>query len=521
MNVLFFFPPTGTSGEEYASDTENKLLFKENTLRIYLRGCQHPSIGNGLLYPDLDIAANHIYNAFEDKKLNLDKLKANLGDGIYQMCSSQSVIEEVVTGSITTYVMVQKHDEIGALVEIESIGLNGHSRGAISTFAVAKKLDELNIPIDIIADQPVPGVIQETSDLIQKYSNLSQCRQIRSASVFLATHSNYNAWWHNIFFKQLLPKFSSHTITNHFLLPIHEHFAQRDAGDIIRFHTNHIFSMHGYTKIDEDRIKYVKKYYSEGDIQYWWRSSFIPLIERQPILGNNNQISPDPIYLKLQLDRATDFLSRESIIPSRPLEPDQAAAIDYLFKTYSQPNMELAILLLENTPKGRKFCHIINTITETCRYVATLNLNIHRDFKKADAIKEASLIYQQTVFKLSYDFLNHDKPTKEQQAHFKSTIYGAEQQFRKDALGIEMGYGRLIMKFLTNFILHITGIGMIANAIHKTQTGNWLFFNHNRSTNIIKNMRETLFNNEFSSTQAQDLDTFANAPTINKPRISI
>lgn len=64
MKVMFFFPPTGTSGAGYASQAESELLFKKNTLRIYFRGCQHPNIGNGLLYPDLDIAAKHIYNAF-------------------------------------------------------------------------------------------------------------------------------------------------------------------------------------------------------------------------------------------------------------------------------------------------------------------------------------------------------------------------------------------------------------------------------------------------------------------------
>ncbi len=179
MKVLFFFPPTGTSGKEYQVETESKLLFTENTLRIYLRGCQHPNIGNGLLYPNLDIAANHIYNAFDGKKLNLDMLKANLGSGICKI----------------------RPNELKSLaeVEVESIGINGHSRGAMSTFAVAKKLDALQIPLDIVANQPVPGEIQETSRSTKKYRDLSQCYHIRSATVFLATHSNYNAWWHNIF----------------------------------------------------------------------------------------------------------------------------------------------------------------------------------------------------------------------------------------------------------------------------------------------------------------------------------
>lgn len=470
MKILFFFSQTGTSGEWYRKQAEEELLFTQDTIRIYLRGCQNPNIGNSLLSPDLDIAADHIYNAFEGNKLNFDKLKANLGDGIYEICCSSP---------------------IESPIEIESIGLNGHSRGAVSTFAVAKKLDELEIPIDVVANQPVPGEITQNNNLTKKYRDLSQCNHIRSAHVFLATHSNYNAWWHNVFFKQLLPKFSSSTQTKHVLLPVHQHF-EPNACRITGLHTNNFFSDYGYTQYSEEHLDSIKTYYSEASDRFWYNSSFIPLIERQSILGDEDLVPPDPVYLELQFERAMNFLSKEEIVPETPLKPEQFAAIDYLAKTYPNPPKEYVMLLLENTPKSKEFSYIINTVSETCLYVATLNLNTHGSLKKADPIRQASLTYQQTVFKLTYDFLLCSNSFQEQ-AGFKKVIYAAEKQFRKDALEIEMGYGRRIMKFLTNFALHITGIGMIANAIHKKQTGNWLFFEHNRSTEIIRDMRKTVF----------------------------
>ena len=46
--------------------------------------------------------------------------------------------------------------------DINEITLEGFSRGAVKTFAVAKKLDNIGIPMHIIANQPVPGEVALT-----------------------------------------------------------------------------------------------------------------------------------------------------------------------------------------------------------------------------------------------------------------------------------------------------------------------------------------------------------------------
>lgn len=469
MKIVFFFSPTGTNGKDYEKSSEEELSFSEDTVRIYLKGCQHPNIGNSLLTPDLDIAATHIRNAFENGTLNLDKLKQNLGDGI---CA------------------IYPEDTVNTF-KPESIGLNGHSRGAVSTFAVAKKLDDLDIPIDIIANQPVPGELNETSRSTQKYKDLSDLKNIRSAAVFLATHSNYNAWWHNLFFKQLVPQFADTTKKNHFLLPVHFHF-DFNISKIIGVRTNQLFSQYGYTENDGAIPEQVQDYYSPRND--YWQVSFIPTKERQTIWGDSNNLAPDPVYLELQHERAMSFLQRANKNLQNTLDVNQAAAIDYLLRIYTANEVDLnwVDLILNNDPKGNAFCHIINTVTETCLYVATLQHSQGSNIKY-DAITSASAAYQKEVAKLTYAFLKIDNPNTNEQNTFKKHIYAAEKVFRKDALEMERDYGRYLLKFLTNFILHVSGVGIIANMIHKNQTGNWLFFNHNKSTSLIREMRKELF----------------------------
>jgi hypothetical protein len=128
--VVFFFAGTGDDGEQYFLDKEHQSTFKDDVIRVYIKGCQEELVGNGFLFPDLEIAANNVRNAFEGNQLNLTKLKENFGDGLYHIQSNRGV-------NVTQ--------------TIESIALEGFSRGAVTTYATAKKLDDLDIPIDITA----------------------------------------------------------------------------------------------------------------------------------------------------------------------------------------------------------------------------------------------------------------------------------------------------------------------------------------------------------------------------------
>ena len=58
------------NGKGYALRNENKYHF-QNTIRIYIKAYQEEAVGNGSLFPDLEIAVNNIRNAFNGKKPNL------------------------------------------------------------------------------------------------------------------------------------------------------------------------------------------------------------------------------------------------------------------------------------------------------------------------------------------------------------------------------------------------------------------------------------------------------------------
>jgi hypothetical protein len=73
--VVFFFAGTGDDGAYYAFDKEDSIQFKDDVIRVYIKGCQEEQVGNGFLSPDLDIAANNVRSAFESNTLDLAKLK--------------------------------------------------------------------------------------------------------------------------------------------------------------------------------------------------------------------------------------------------------------------------------------------------------------------------------------------------------------------------------------------------------------------------------------------------------------
>lgn len=130
--IVFSFAGTGDTGEQYAENEEITGRFNQDVIRVYFRGCQHKQIGNGFIFPDIESVADRIRKIFdENKTIDLGLLHKEFGDGIVKIKGPQDYRK----------------------VEITDIGLKGFSRGAVTTFAVAKKLDELNIPMDIIANQ--------------------------------------------------------------------------------------------------------------------------------------------------------------------------------------------------------------------------------------------------------------------------------------------------------------------------------------------------------------------------------
>jgi len=143
--IFFSFAGTGGTAEQEQNNLERFKAFDDDVVRVYFNGCQDRRIGGGILSgwisPDLDVVATGVRQAFDTSdtgptQISLKALKERFGDAI--RIEPETALED------------DKH-------QVESISLNGFSRGAVTTFACVRALDNLKIPMSLYAQDPVPG----------------------------------------------------------------------------------------------------------------------------------------------------------------------------------------------------------------------------------------------------------------------------------------------------------------------------------------------------------------------------
>lgn len=462
--VIFFFAGTGNDGSENMSDMESQ-TFQSDVIRIYIKGCHEERVGNGFLFPDLDIVANNVRGAFEGKELDLDKLKANLGDGLLNIFG----------------VVLDKK------IKVDDITLEGFSRGAVTTFATAKKLNDLNIPMNIIADQPVSGESTVTKGgPYSRYCDLRDCHNIKSAYTFLASCNLEQGFIHNYFYRQMVAKFSPEVNAQQILFPHQNHLCSDSP---IAYHIGRLMTRYGLI------LPSYNSHY-EAHIKNWYRSQsryFTPYEFMQPIYGADGPINKDPIYLAVLIENANTVLT-ENNMNFQSINHEQAAAIVSI-ATLPDEDMDgetkitLFKLVLKNAKPAGQFVKIVNKVTEICDH---LHITTNDSSNKSYLIKLYSGKYKKSVFLSSFAYLLKDNPNEQDKKDFASNIYKAECEFREQALGMDRDNKRIILKLLTNFITHITGLALIVNTINKVTTGNWLLFQHNRSENVVRDNRKAL-----------------------------
>jgi hypothetical protein len=458
--VIFFFAGTGDDCSYYSDEKERNSNFEKDVIRVYLKGCQAKQVGNGLIFPDLEIAAKNIRNAFNNKSLDLKLIRENFGDSLYSIRGNTD-----------------------SPVEIDSIALEGFSRGAITTFAAAKRLDDLNIPLDIIANQPVPGETRLSKTLTKKYSDLTHCKNIRSATTILGTYNLENGLIHNLFFRQMLAKFPKTAQVDNFLAPHQAHLEWFNDSPI-PYHINRRLAHFNYSQANNDEANIINWY------RYHPNHYFTPPEFSQVVYGAVESIGKDPIYLKSLITRAHGRLKNVDNLQQTALLPNQAAAIVSVIDMSMDKLVtdNLIKLIVENSTRSLAFVKIINKVSDSYDYLRHVTADAVSEKHRFIALHGAS--YKTETFLATYHFLMLNQPTIEDKNKFATKLYETECKFRNKALGIERGSIRLILKFLTNFITHVTGIALIVNSIHKIKTGNWLFFEHNRSVNTVRNDRK-------------------------------
>ncbi|WED44435.1 hypothetical protein [Legionella cardiaca] len=195
--ILFAFGGTGDKAERLSESYQKKLDFNDDVVRVYFSGCQDYAIGGktpgiGYISPNLDVVSSKLRECFNDTgELSLAKLKQKFGSAI------------IIKGA---------NDDDDS-IQIDDITLTGFSRGGVTTFAVARHLDDLDIPISLYASDPVPGNskqnAQKQSSEFYKNHDLSGCKNLQHATVVLGAYKKNVSPLHNKFFRQMAPLFQA------------------------------------------------------------------------------------------------------------------------------------------------------------------------------------------------------------------------------------------------------------------------------------------------------------------------
>jgi hypothetical protein len=211
--IVFAFGGTGEKVGSLRNYYEEE-QYADNVVRIYFSGCQNSSISGrlgflGVIDPNLDVVAAGIRGCFKaDGTLSMNELKKRFGDSV------------VIEGA----------EETDKEISVDSVHLEGFSRGAVTTFATARHLDDLNIPMTLVAQEPVPGdsSLNITNKNSEYYKNqdLTQVKNLQKAQVQLGAYSKSVNPIHDNFFRQMAPKFHQNCECKVYVMPIMDHFTQ-------------------------------------------------------------------------------------------------------------------------------------------------------------------------------------------------------------------------------------------------------------------------------------------------------
>lgn len=355
----------------------------------------------------MDIAANTIRQAFsEDGLFDLNKLQQELGDGI-------SLI---------------KGPRPNKPIKIESIFLEGFSRGAVSALATAKQLNDLNIRMDILANQPVSSQLNEAikDSLYYKYHDLSESENIQSATILLASFELNQGG-----IKQMVPTFPRRTKVDCQQIPYQEH--------LIWFDDDHpIIRQHIKKKLEENYYLPHYRLYSFGqsddanDIikeQYETKLGqslfYIPSEYSQPILGNAEKIKKDDMYWVVIKNKAAELIDKYLPGFNKYATDSQLSAIVAIHNSHvpDEQKSELFSFLLSDSSDAELFTDIVNETYELCEYlyyvdnkfnsntllarINPLNLTSYSFFSDKNLTKKLFLDYQASIFMASHDYLSN------------------------------------------------------------------------------------------------------------------
>ena len=489
--VVFFFAGTGDDGADNWLKKE-KFEYNDDVIRIYVKGCQAKGVGQkystdlgGMINPDLDIVAQNIRTAFDldpqnkgSAMLNFDKLKKNFpaglltSSGIYAIESNKIMEKEV---------------------SVDTVVLEGFSRGAVTTYAVAKKLNDLDIKMHIIANQPVPGESSSEFETFNKYHDLTNCQNLHSATNILAAYSLGNGWYENTFFKQMLVKFPNNivTVVENILVPHQQHLDWFYSSPI-PFHINRALLKHEILKKNNFQREELEKLL----IKEWYRTNdyFFPPEElSQEIYGkealSNHPLTQDPLYLEFVQDSAKRLVAP---VKGKSLSTEEAEAILSL----NQSDQEDLIDFINNKNKRSKcFVAVVNKVNGFGQYLTHMSQNelycLEKQIADKDEFKTEMLAaekeFKTSIFRACHDYLSHEEPGEDEKNILEKTIISSGSRF-KERISTNLSqaekqinakaapFCNRIAVACINFLTHLSIIGLCLNYLHMRNTGYWFLF---------------------------------------------
>lgn len=395
--VLFVFAGTGVDARMSHNFIEGE-KFNDDVIRVYFNGCHDQRIGGrwklpGYLDPDLDVVANKIRKAFSRKEdctqLSLADLKRQFGDAI--IIEPKLGLEDVET--------------------IDDITLNGFSRGAVSTFATARALDDLETSISILAEDPVPGNDRETSEkegsIYRKNFDLTKCRNISRGEVLVGTYSKHNYGWENKWFRQMAPNFNLSTDSHIFMVPKESHceFNRRATTYSSSFlHNRGLTQRSQQWREENDRAFVIPKVEQQkfhqgivGRAQYLpsYKMSIFKILQKE-----YDEDQPCPIKEDGKFKFAQSLLALHNATM-------QKSTFDVLKRA-----------VLQDTAKGKGLREFIVEFDSIVQY-SKAKSDLKEVHKKGVATLEQS-IYQKIA-----EFQQIENPTRKQQEAFTQSIHAA------------------------------------------------------------------------------------------------
>lgn len=256
MHLVIYFAGTGEEIDPWHHFSFDYISNNSKVSMLFVEGCHHKEVCNNGLTPNLSNFAKRFMKAFEviETEPNKGKLKligdANalkaLGIGIATIPTNQN--SEDLLSSIESFSTVQK-DFI-----IDDITLTGFSRGGVTCFEVAKELQALQrpkqmmkklkdnevapplTPVSIIAAEPVPGnFYQGPFTNAGSIADCSHLENLERTSIILGAYTSKEVpakgimkplkqLFHKGFFSQIVPKLPYKTRTDLIITPRESHF---------------------------------------------------------------------------------------------------------------------------------------------------------------------------------------------------------------------------------------------------------------------------------------------------------